>query len=502
MVEINKKFQQYYTASDSIVNYMLRLLEVESGLSYLEPSAGSGIFIDALNQVSDIRITGYDIDISAVEALQQKYKNKSHINIEYRDTLTETNDTIFYRIDHFDRIIGNPPYGAWQEYAKRTILKQLYPDYYVKETYTLFLKQCIHLLNPNGILVFIVPDTFLNLHVHTRLRKYILDETNIREIALFPSSFFPGIQFGYANLCIIKLQKKGTETTCTSNKILIRRNFKKVEELNQPSMGSVECIPQQNLYKNLDYALFTSSHSTNHINELINTTSLRIGDIANCVTGFYSGNDALFLKRAMENTQKVDKYPAISQDLIYTSTSIPLDGISSSICYIPIMKGGGIKFYKPTLWYMNWSKENVLLYKNSPKARYQNTKYYFKEGIGVPMISSSCISAALIEKRLFDQSIVGIFPKEEKLLYYLLGFFNSNICNEIIRTINPTTNNSANYIKKIPIIIPSDKLLDKFTNMVKNILCCRRLGKENHDLELYLNREICNLYQFPVTPNY
>ncbi|KKT18839.1 MAG: hypothetical protein UW03_C0029G0001, partial [Candidatus Peregrinibacteria bacterium GW2011_GWA2_43_8] len=66
------------------------------------------------------------------------------------------------------------------------------------------------------------------------------------------------------------------------------------------------------------------------------------------------------------------------------------------------------------------------------------------------MISSSQITAALIENRLFDQSIVGLFSKDKGLIFVLLAFFNSPTCNKLIRTINPSANNPANYIKKIP----------------------------------------------------
>jgi len=80
------------------------------------------------------------------------------------------------------------------------------------------------------------------------------------------------------------------------------------------------------------------------------------------------------------------------------------------------------------------------------------------------MISSSSITGSLIDGRLFDQSIVGIFPRQDyqDLIYYLLGFFNSKACNNLIRTINISTNNSANYIKKIPLIIPQKQLLENY----------------------------------------
>ena len=43
--------------------------------------------------------------------------------------------------------------------------KKLYPNSYVKETYSLFLELCLRLLKPNGILTFILPDTFMSLIV-------------------------------------------------------------------------------------------------------------------------------------------------------------------------------------------------------------------------------------------------------------------------------------------------------------------------------------------------
>jgi hypothetical protein len=87
------------------------------------------------------------------------------------------------------------------------------------------------------------------------------------------------------------------------------------------------------------------------------------------------------------------------------------------------------------------------------------------------MISSSAITGSLIDGRLFDRSIVGVFPKhgQEYLLMYLLGFFNSKVCNDIIRTINASSNNSSNYIKKIPIIIPGDDIICNVVDLVNNL---------------------------------
>ena len=113
------------------------------------------------------------------------------------------------------------------------------------------------------------------------------------------------------------------------------------------------------------------------------------------------------------------------------------------------------------------------------------------------MISSSSITASLIENKLFDQSIVGIFPKDERLTYYLLAFFNSPTCNKLIRTINPSANNPANYIKKIPFIAPSDGQKEFINSTVQNILeSIATQGHYNVDDENRLNKIIEQIYGF------
>jgi restriction endonuclease S subunit len=144
---------------------------------------------------------------------------------------------------------------------------------------------------------------------------------------------------------------------------------------------------------------------------------------------------------------------------------------------------------------MDWSIEAVKNYKTDRKARFQNSRYYFQFGVGVPMVSSSAITAALIENRLFDQSIVGIFPKDPKWTYYLLAFFNSPTCNKLIRAINPSANNSANYIKKLPFIAPSFEILEEINNIVRKIIAdLKNNGKYEKDDEIRLHYLIEKVY--------
>ena len=104
------------------------------------------------------------------------------------------------------------------------------------------------------------------------------------------------------------------------------------------------------------------------------------------------------------------------------------------------------------------------------------------------MVKASSINATIIDNHVFDQSIVGIFPKDESNLYYLLALMNSDIVNELIHVINPTANNSANYVKMIPYIEPSRKDKAKIIAMVSDVL--ESLSKQDYDKAMIIENAI------------
>ncbi len=378
----------------------------------------------------------------------------------------------------YDKIIGNPPYGARNDKQKKELLNKLYSALYTKESYTLFLYACTRCLKENGELCFIVPDTFLSLHRHLSIRKYLLVNTKIKELALFPSSFFPGVNFGYANLCIITLEKSSDVSQNLNNKITVRTNFKTVEELEQRNCGVKKVVSQKSVLEGVGSAFMFNS--TDKVAELINDRNIkRIGDVASCVTGFYSGNDKKYLHPINNGIKNSKRYVCANNESVRTtplSQQEKNNGISESSCLVPIVKGGNIEYVKPNNWFMDWSVQAISEYRQSKKCRFQNSDFYFKNGIGIPMIRSSKLTGALIDHRLFDQSIVGVFPKDETWVYYLLGFFNSSVCTELINAINPSTNNSANYIKKIPFVVPCDDVKHKVDALVISIVSTLKSG--------------------------
>lgn len=466
-------YQSYYTKSQPLVDYMVKMLGTQPGMRILEPCAGDGAFIDALiHEETNLFLEAYEMNPAAIATLRKKYKGRKNICITHADTLIDDQLTFLANAGGvYDRIIANPPYGAWQDFEKRKGLKHMYTELYVKETYTLFLLRCIQLLSDGGRLVFIIPDTFLNLHRHTNLRKFLLTNTRIEEIVLFPTKFFPQVNFGYSNLSIITLERAYGKDNCLDNQFRVLTGFKKVEDLgNRAKCEKIYTFVQKDIYTHPHHAFFVSDFS---VMMHLNSPTQTIGDIADCVTGIYSGNDKKYLRSLSLAGKNKEKYTLLDERVIcshYLAQEDLLEGISSPQCFIPIVKGGAVKYLKPDLWYIDWSREAVRAYKTDRKARFQNPSYYFRYGIGIPMVSSSHVTASFMEQRVFDQSIVGVFPHKSEWIHYLLAFFNSPTCNTLLRTINPSANNSANYIKKIPFILPSNDLLETVNSLVAELL--------------------------------
>ena len=502
---------------------MAKRLEIRKDDVILEPSAGEGIFIDEILKTNfPVQIDALDIDKTAISILKKKYSGNHSITVRETDTLLDERPDTFSTPEiwlkktdtlvdgqlnyfgsiggHYDKVIGNPPYGAWQDYKKRELLKHKYPGQYVKETYTLFLLRCISVLKMGGCLSFIIPDTYMFLNLHSKLREILLTSTKIKEIITFPSKFFPGVHFGYSNLSIITLERCARKTAL-NNTVRIVKNFQSVSEFRLlfgkeklPSHLSTFILKQSDILNCEQHRFLLAS---SHISDTINKAPRRLGDVANIVTGFYTGDNRKFVRALDDRVKGSKNYNTINLSLVFPCTSV--EGIKNiSEGYVPYIKSAASTRYykKDDEWFVRWDEKTIQYYSHNKKTRFQNSSFYFQTGVAIPMVKSSNIRAFLLKDRVFDQSIVGIFPKEKSKLYYILALMNSDVINELVHIINPTANNSANYIKQLPYLEPKQETMDLIENKVKMIIKNYQQGitEKNTILHQEINELIEQIY--------
>jgi hypothetical protein len=168
-----------------------------NNLNVLEPSMGSGEFVNQLLQLDNIdKIVGIELNDKIYEQIKEKY-NSDRVNIINENFLGyETNQK-------FDLIIGNPPYFVIKKEEKDIIKKKdneldkiekinrisnkacnKYKEYFEgrPNIYVLFIIICLKYLKQNGVLSFIIPKNFLNCLYYNKLREYITTNYKILKI--------------------------------------------------------------------------------------------------------------------------------------------------------------------------------------------------------------------------------------------------------------------------------------------------------------------------------
>ncbi len=494
----------YYTHSDPIRDFMISRLALRDGLSILEPASGDGAFVDALVQTGlALNICCLDKNHAAIEELSQKYQTK--IKTLCVDTILDSLAGIDGCLrkaglpERFDRIVGNPPYGGWLNYETRATLKKAFPGFHVRETYSLFILRCLGLLAPNGILSFIVPDTFLTVGSHRPLRKLLAETTEILEIVTLPSKLFPGVAFGYANLCIISLRRPEKLPDPRHEIRLVPVSMS--SELSAFARGDLDgcgsAVLQRSILQRVDLRIWTAPET--QLESILDSAKLRLGDVAECKTGIYTGNNKRFIRAIDGSSVRGSYYLSLpecdlrSRELNDTERRY---GIPNSPAWIPIVKGGSHRFVQNTSWAIDWSDLTISLYHSDGKARFQNSAFYFRKGIGVPMVTSHRINAFLTEGRVFDQSVVGIFPKDRTWLLALLVILNSPIATRLLKEgINSTANNSANYLKRLPLPFLSFSELRHLTAIGRLIVTKKRRGLSTESDEREAGELVAQFYQ-------
>ncbi|MGC8887265.1 MAG: Eco57I restriction-modification methylase domain-containing protein [Verrucomicrobiia bacterium] len=156
-----------------------------------------------------------------------------------------------------------------------------------------------------------------------------------------------------------------------------------------------------------------------------------------------------------------------------------LNGISGDKTFVPYDKGDkdGNRWYAPTPYYIDWSRENVkFLKENSGKKGegmpvVRNPQFYFREGFCWNLINATRSSVDLkvrwVEKSIYD---VGSMRLMSNFIltpnYYIVCILNSRIENLYAELfLNFTLNFQINDARQLPIIIPTSEQLKEYEDI-------------------------------------
>lgn len=142
----------------------------------LEPCVGTGNLLKYININNYEQIDIYEIKKQYINSINENIKIHKHNCDFLKEPIDET----------YDNIILNPPYIKIQD------LPLKYREYITShfellnggsiDIYYAFIIKCINLLNMNGIMISITPNSYLYNKTAYKLRKYLFDNRLIKEI--------------------------------------------------------------------------------------------------------------------------------------------------------------------------------------------------------------------------------------------------------------------------------------------------------------------------------
>jgi len=452
-VSVKQELKQYFTDAPEISSAMAELLGNVTGKTVLEPSVGNGSLLGAL-QGSPERVDAVDIDATILGKVQHRLPGMSintycadFVDLHLNSSLISTPKVSLP--GDYDAVISNPPFGLFFTQDYRRKLKQALPYLYVRESYGLFFVLSIFLLKPDGRFVFLLPDTFLASKNHAPLRRFICKSAAVSNVVRFPSKRFETVNFAYGNLCIIAGNKRAMQPEDSINWV-------EAFDSNYPVLDQ----PKNNVSKfsGRDCLVYLDQGWCRGMVDGLEYFKdwVKLGDIAECKTGIYTGDNKRFIGYDPARVTKrlnghaiqweADVYPGNFSD------EEKVKGLEITNSYVPLIRGGHRKFDDVTAWAIKWDQQSVLFYKTNKKARLQNSEYYFRPGIAVPMVTSKRLTASLMSGAVFDQGVVGVFPKKMENFSSIFIYLNSSIASKLRNEIlNDSANNSANYLKRLPV---------------------------------------------------
>ncbi len=448
--------KQHFTEAPEIASAMAALLGNIDGKALLEPSVGTGSLLDRLDGRAR-HIDAIDIDPTVLAMAGQRCPHQP-ITTHCLDFIDLFAGGPFARPDglyaeKYDGVIANPPFGIYLSPAYRKQLKKAFPDLYVRESYGLFFVFSLLLLRAGGRFVFLLPDSFLASRNHAPLRRFIASQTILTDVIRFPSRRFESVNFGYGHLCIIAGQRGKADRTT-----MVRWTDAFDDSL--PIMGQP---PSSTSRLTTDDLL---AHADSGWRRVMGFCPMRyagwaeLGSIADCRTGLYTGDNGRFVGYDPARVaRRLNGHAVIWSDQVHQqclSDAEKREGLAEQ-AYVPLVRGGHRRFNDRTPWAVRWDADALRFYRSDKKARLQNLGYYFRSGLAVPMVTSRRLSASLMDGAVFDQGVVGVFPNDPAMRDALLLYFNSSTASELRNQIvNGSANNSANYLKRLPVPPISD----------------------------------------------
>ena len=329
----------------------------------------------------------------------------------------------------FDVIIGNPPYvnaknRFFDNKEKNYFTENYITAQYQLDTYILFIEKSVKLLKEDGYLGFIIPNAILNNLFIDKIRKFLLDNTNIQIIATSKEKIFEDAE---VDAIVMILKKQISDSYNIEIGMFENSNYLFKHHCNKK------------IFKNNNSSIFSLNISNEKqliINKIENN-SIKTGEILSIQTGIKEYQ----VGKGKPPQCKEDK------DLLRFNANYKKDS-----SFIPELRGKNISRY-----IYEWNNEYVSYGEWIAEPR--NPKFFSGQRILLRKIpnKNNLVATSITDEFIIDQSLyIGLLNNTNFELNYVLGCINSKITCWYFKNINNEFDTlfpqiKINQFKQLPI---------------------------------------------------
>ncbi|MEG0855805.1 MAG: BREX-1 system adenine-specific DNA-methyltransferase PglX [Terrisporobacter sp.] len=387
----------------------------------------------------------------------------------------------------YDILVTNPPYmgSGYMNLELSNFIKHNYKDS-KSDTFAAFMEYCIEKVSSKGHLGFLTPFVWMFIVSYEKLRKYIIDQSNISSLVQLEYNAFPE---ACVPVCTFTLRNTNIDV---SGEYIKLSDFTGSE--NQEAR-TLEAINDSRIYYR--YSCYSNKFKkikgmpisywiSDNMADIFETSKL-IRNYGDSREGMATANNDLFLKMWYE----------VNSNNIGFGIKDRENAMKSNKRWFPYNKGGAFKrWFGNNEFIVNWENDgfDIRNYRDVKTGRVRshnyNLDYIFKKGITWSSISSSLFSCRISNTgRLSDSKGPTLYIENDTKLKYILGFLNSTVAQQFLNMTAATIDYKVGDIADLPIKIDLDKIND--VNEIVDM--CVSLQKNNYD-----NLEIS--YDFKVHP--
>lgn len=292
----------YYTPV-SLARYVCEWALRDGQEKVLEPSAGDGNFLAALNDAAGdkggVRVTAVEIDREEMTKARARSADLTKINVTWRN---EDFFTAYRKLPKdFDAVVGNPPFIRFQHFdadSRETAFDHLRKHGYrptkLANAWAAFVQLSIELLRPGGRLAMVIPAELLQVKYAAELRERITQMFDHVVLVTFQKLVFEGIQQE-----VVLLLAEGKRVSAGDHSVVHTVEFADAESLfSVTSLSEVIAhSPEKHAREDVKWtALFLPDAAFSSLERAYRSDGVqKLGDLAKVEVGIVTGRNSFFV---------------------------------------------------------------------------------------------------------------------------------------------------------------------------------------------------------------